>query len=107
MKTHMFFNLVISFIFTFSLFGMLAPVSAQEPPPNPYIDVRANNDQIEAWEWPLGSTLIVNIYISGIEIPPQILRTLRRLPARLPGETPGTMCPSLSTVPLILNRDTW
>lgn len=35
--------------------------------PNPYFNVRANNEQIEAWEWNIGSTLTVNIYSSGTE----------------------------------------
>jgi len=38
--------------------------------PNPTFNVRANNDQIETWEWNIGSTLTVNIYSSGIETPP-------------------------------------
>lgn len=29
--------------------------------PNPYFDVRANWDQVGAWEWPLGTTLILEI----------------------------------------------
>lgn len=38
--------------------------------PNPTFNVRANNDQLEAWEWNIGSTLTVNIYSSGTETSP-------------------------------------
>ena len=35
--------------------------------PNPQFFVRANDDQIEAWDWPLGSTLTAKVYVLGIE----------------------------------------
>ncbi len=33
----------------------------------PSFNVRANTDQIEAWDWPLDSTVTVRIYASGVE----------------------------------------
>src|SRR5512138_7487 len=36
----------------------------------PYFSVRANDDQIEAWDWPLGSHLTVNIYADGLDTHP-------------------------------------
>ncbi len=43
--------------------------------PMPSFTVRANADLIEAWDWPLHSTLTVNIYKSGVEegIPDEIV----------------------------------
>ncbi len=38
--------------------------------PNPQFFVRANDDQIETWDWPLGSTLTANVYASGAETAP-------------------------------------
>ena len=34
---------------------------------NPTFDVRANDDYVDAWDWPLHSTLTLNVYASGTE----------------------------------------
>ena len=43
--------------------------------PNPSIGVRANNDQVEGWEWPLGATITVTVDDPSTPVLPDITRT--------------------------------
>ncbi|MBK7453524.1 MAG: PKD domain-containing protein [Anaerolineales bacterium] len=43
--------------------------------PNPSIGVRANNDQVEGWEWPLGATIVVTVDDPSTAVLPDITRS--------------------------------
>lgn len=53
--------------------------------PNPYFDVRANNDEISTWNWPLGD-LTVKIYSSGEEVDPPDLTVTGTVTGPPPGD---------------------
>ncbi|MBI5943075.1 MAG: BMP family ABC transporter substrate-binding protein [Chloroflexi bacterium] len=48
---------------------MFTRVSSSVPVNSPNFQVRANYDQVEAWDWPLNSELTVRVYVSGTETP--------------------------------------
>ena len=55
------FNLAAAFVFALSLLGMPASALAQEPQPNPHIFVEPNEDNVFAWDWPIGTLLTLTI----------------------------------------------
>jgi hypothetical protein len=65
MNTHKTFNLMIAIVFTFSLFMIPTPVSAQEYPPiisSPFIRVLMSGHRIEARQWPVGTEVTMTIH---------------------------------------------